>query len=497
MGFKMTREEHAAWTLRENIEKYYRKYKVDIEITNYRILPGRVCYKVELKKDTTVEDLQKHCKNIQLRLQLPLFQVYIKNLAVYIVASDEMPEYDSLLEHLKTRRCQKIMAKMGLPYVTGHNIMGDTAITDLAEFPHLLLGGSTNSGKSVGLRAFITSTAYIKAPSEVNFILIDVGANSLRVFDRIPHLSCPIIRDHDTAYNALIALEAEMERRIGLEYDSPATFEQLPRLAVVIDEFPALFSGARDKQMEKRLTTAISNLLQRGRHGKINLILAAQNPTTRSMKVDLGNITGRIAFRCAKENYSETILGERGAENLLGQGCLLLRSPQTDGLQWMQGIYIEDDDILEIVQQLTSPQYQYDEGKKFHLDISTPPPAGTVGSLFSHMQPIAATSNPSVEDRVLASVIFWAFGKDHISTNMVIIEYQMGWKRATSIIKHLEKLGIVDEPNGKQPRRVLPSSIEDLSDELVGLMEYCDYPRDSLISRFSERAEAKKHPLSI
>lgn len=142
-----------------------------------------------------------------------------------------------------------------------------------------------------------------------------------------------------TATFTLAALNDELERRIELEYADKTSFEQLPRLVLVIDEFPALFVGL-EKAVSKTLTNVISSFLQRGGHAKIHVVLAAQNPTFQNMKVDLGNITARIAFKCAKKNFSEIILGEGGAENLLGRGDLLLRSPRFDGPQRIQGIYI-------------------------------------------------------------------------------------------------------------------------------------------------------------
>lgn len=156
-------------------------------------------------------------------------------------------------------------------------------------------------------------------PDEVNFILIDVGAEGPLTFEGLPHLSYPVIRDHGTALRALTALKDEMERRIALAQTDLQTPQAIPRLVVVIDEFPALFTGETDKKVSQIFSGTIYSLLQRGRHAGIHLILAAQNPTCQNMKVDLSNVPTRIAFMCAKKNYSEIILGESGAENLSGQ----------------------------------------------------------------------------------------------------------------------------------------------------------------------------------
>lgn len=477
----------------KKIENAYRKFNVHIELIETNCQKDRIRYKVKFKRNMTADDVTKYANEVKDRLKLPLFQVYKDGYATYIVVSEQKVKYPRLPKVLGEHTYRKQMEKMKLPYVVGHDASGVPVIKDLAEFPHLLMGGSTGSGKSVGLQALITSIAYVKDPTEVNFTLIDVGANSLMEFDGLPHLSCSVIPDRETAYNALAALETELDRRVALEHGDPATFKQLPYLVVVIDEFPSLVAGESDKKTAKPLSDMISNLLCRGRHGKIHLVLAAQNPTMRNTKVDLANITARIAFKCAKENYSMTILDEGGAEKLSGKGALLFKSPQTDGTQWAQGIYIKPKEIRRFVQRLKEPRYKYDEEQKFCIDLSPVPLTEATGGLFSGLQPIATASGPSEEDLLLAKALHWTVGQECISTNKVQKQFHLGWGRASDITKRLEELGIVNEPNGKQSRRVLPKSVEDLSDELVGLMECCGYSRDAL-SRVFQNAPGQTAP---
>ena len=208
-------------------------------------------------------------------------------------------------------KSKKKLTKMQLPYIVGHNITGQLVITDLSQNKHILLGGATNSGKTVGLHALITSIIVCKPSSFVNLILIDVGAADLVVFNGIPHLSCPVIREKNIAHHAILSLKDEMERRIEMQIMDMDNFKRLPQLLLVIDEFPALFSGI-DKNVAKSLTDALSDLLQRGRHAKVHVVLAAQNPTIQNMHIELGNITTRIAFRCAKKifrkQFSENVV---------------------------------------------------------------------------------------------------------------------------------------------------------------------------------------------
>jgi len=493
MGKKKYPFKSDAASLSSDIEKTFKKFGVNILISEWTYHKDRVRYEVQMKGRTRVDDIVAHASDVQIRLKLPIFQVTVENFTPYIVVSDHPVEYPHFLKTMDSTACEDMLQGQELPYLVGHDITGQPVVVDLAKLPHLLIGGSTFSGKTVGLQALIASCIYNVLPDHVNFILIDVGASDLMAFEGIPHLSCPVVKDHDTAYIAIIALKAEMERRIKLEYASPAEYKQLPRLVLVIDELPALLNGGLDKDRVKRLTNAISSLLQRGRHAKIHLVLSAQNPTYQNVKIDLSNITARIAFKCAKQNFSETILDEGGAENLSEKGSLLLKSPQSDGIQWIQGIYIRPKDIQNIIRQFTSPLSEHDIKRKFNLTIATQSATDTKYDLQSYLHPIEPVVGPSNKDLLLATVIFWAFGRDYVSTNGVMVAHHLGWNKAANLIKKLEELGIADKMDGKKPRRVRPKTIDDLSDELLEFMVLCDYPRNSIADVFQEREEGNRH----
>ncbi len=413
-------------------------------------------------------------------MKLPIFYVVKNNFTLYIIASQKKIEYDHLPVLLHKPDYQKAQERARLPYVVGHDILGNIVMDDLAQFPHLILGGSTNSGKSVGLQALITTIAYSKSPSKANFILIDVGATDLMPFEELPHLSCPVVRERTAAIQALADLVAEMEQRIDLGYTSPASFKQLPRLVLVIDEFPALFAGI-DKDMSKTLTNSVSSLLQRGRHAKIHVVLAAQNPTYQNMKVDLGNITTRIAFKCAKKNFSETILGEGGAETLMGHGDLLLRSPRYDSSSRIQGIYISPAELRETVQRIAA-KFAHMTANKFNLVIPNGDAVVSTGGLASQLSCSVVRQWPSDTDQLLANVIMWALERNSISINMLMTEFQFGWNKASRLVKRLEELGIVDRPEGKFPRKVIPGSPEEIPEELIKFLQTCSFSEKAVIS---------------
>lgn len=303
--------------LKVDLVKTFGKYGVWIDITDSKFQDPWLIFTLALKKNTREKQVWDLAPDVKNRLKIHRLIVYKQEHKLLIAITNRNIEYYHLPVILKEYYTK--LGQLNLPYPIGFDISMEPFMIDLSQSPHMLMGGATGSGKSVGLQMFIASVAYIKTPDKTNLVLISVGAGDLMYFEGLPHLSCPIIQSQGEAIRALAAVVAEMERRVGLEHTSQIEYAILPSIVVVIDEFPALFWGL-DSKKKKLLSDTISALLQRGRHAKIHVVLAAQNPTVNQMRAEIGNITTRIAFRCAKKNYSEIILGEAGAENLLAEG---------------------------------------------------------------------------------------------------------------------------------------------------------------------------------
>lgn len=482
---EQARIEANAADLAEDISKEFGKFSVNAKLKRLRVIGNRIIFSIKTKGNTRETHVRANAPEVQRKLKLPLFHIVRHDFNLYLIVSREQVVYSHLPDILNSPSCRGAQAQMCLPYIAGHDVLGGVVMDDLAHFPHLLLGGSTGSGKSVGLQALITCIAYSKSPSKVNFVLIDVGATSLMPFEGLPHLSCPVVRERTAAAQTLAALTTEMERRIELEYADHASFKRLPRLVVVIDEFPALFMGV-EKSMVKEVTNNISNLLQRGRHAKIHMVLASQNPTLQNMKVDLGNITARIAFKCAKKNFSETILGEGGAENLAGHGDLLLRSPQFDSPQRVQGVYITPKELQQAVQHIKIRHCDATSGK-FNLVLPSNDLAELSSALGDNLACSVVRRWPPKADQQLASVILWALEHDSISTNMLMKEYGFGWNTASKLVSRLEELRIVGRPDGKLPQDVIPGCPEDIPEEIIKFLEATGYSKGSVINAIYSR----------
>lgn len=452
----------------ENIKNAYSHYNIKVSIEGWHILQDRIIFQLKLKGGTREKQVFDRAHDVQLRLKLPLFLPIISNFRIYITVSDQKIAYDHLPKVLSDNKWKEKMEKMILPYTIGHDVTGGLVVADLSQFIHLLMGGATNSGKTVGLQALIVSIAYNKSPNRVNFILIDTGATNLMPFAGIPHLSCPIVRDSKTAYKVLFSLRAELERRIELQATNSDQFKKLPRLVLVIDEFPALLAGTDDKAILRTMTSNISNLLQRGRHAKIHVVLAAQNPTIQNMKVDLGNITARIAFRCAKRNFSETILGEGGAENLLGKGDLYLTAPRCEGLQRVQGIFISPKELLQVVCCIRSKWKAVLARQKFTINKENLQQVESDCMGNSAGNSLAIKMDRSA--KLFAEVTLWALSQDSVSCNMISENFSVGWRRANGIIKKLNECGIVGDLDAKLPRKVLPTSVDEIPQKTMQIL---------------------------
>ena len=446
--------------------------KVKVKVVNRERAGPWELYELEMKGNTREVHIRARAPDVQDRLQVKRLIIEKLEQQLFVLISDDEPEYDHLPDILARGSCLDRLGQKQLPYPVGFiSFINEPLVIDLAEAPHMLMGGSSGSGKSIGLQMAVAAIAYTKTPAEANFVLIDTGATDLMCFEGLPHLSCPIVQNQESAVLVLSSVSSEMARRIKLEHAAPDEYAVLPRLVVVVDEFPALFIGLNDKE-RKPLRDTLSALLQRGRHAKIHLVLAAQNPTAQQMKVEVGNITTRIAFRCAKKNFSEVILGEGGAENLTGKGELLMKNPQFDGTQRVQGVYATPDELHQLVCRIRQRHSGASKaGTKFTIqaEILQAPDVGDGPSADALTVPVKAKS--SVEDQTFANVLLWALGQGSISVNTAMEQFHLGWNKANKLVKRLEELGVVGELDAKLPRSVVPTEIDDLPAEMLEFLQ--------------------------
>lgn len=376
-----------------------------------------------------------------------------------------------LSEILTAQVFQQSHSKLTL--ALGQGITGQPIVTDLAKAPHLLVAGTTGSGKSVGVNAMILSLLFKATPEDVRLIMIDPKMLELSIYEGIPHLLAPVVTDMKLAANALTWCVNEMEKRyrlmshigvrnlagfnqkvaemaavgrklvnpFSLNPNDPEPLEKLPYIVVVVDEFADLMMTAG-----KKIEELIARLAQKARAAGIHLILATQRP---SVDVITGlikaNIPTRIAFQVSSKVDSRTILDQMGAENLLGQGDMLFLPPGTAYPERVHGAFVADEEVHRVVnylKQFGEPQYID--------DILT---AG-VGEedIFSNASSrnVDDDQDPLYDDAVALVV-----KTRKASISSVQRHLRIGYNRAARLVEQMEAEGVVSAPEGNGNRTVL------------------------------------------
>lgn len=374
--------------------------------------------------------------------------------------------------------------KMALPLALGETIGGESQIADLAKMPHLLIAGTTGSGKSVGVNAMILSLLYRYRPDECRFIMIDPKMLELSVYEGIPHLLSPVVIDPHKAVAALKWTVREMEQRylrmsrLGVRnidgYNDKArvalskgeTFsfqiengvnpetgqaiyevqqvmpEVLPRIVVVIDEMADLMMVAG-----KEIEGAIQRLAQMARAAGIHLITATQRPSVDVITGTIkANFPTRISYQVTSKIDSRTILGEQGAEQLLGLGDLLFMAPGGK-IQRLHGPFVSDEEVESVVQYLKTtgePDYRADITEEAEVD------SGAEGN-----SNITIQSGKGDAEDIYQQALELVIRDKRASTSYVQRRLGIGYNRAANIIERMENEGVISGPNAKGKREVL------------------------------------------
>ena len=335
----------------------------------------------------------------------------------------------------------------------GKDISGAAVWTDLARMPHLLIAGTTGSGKSGCLNALLTSVLLRATPDEVRMILIDPKRIELNHYESVPHLLTPVVSSPKEASAVLANCLAEMERRYERLSSVRArnineanrAFRQrgeptLPYVLVVIDELADLMMVA-----PQAVEDAVIRLAQKSRAVGIHLVLATQRP---SVDVITGmikaNVPSRIAFAVSSQTDSRVILDQGGAESLLGQGDMLFKPLGTSRLQRVQGAYVSEEEIALVVEQTRQREQELDESYLELPEVFAEPGDAAEDGEF----------DPD-DDPLLDKAIEIVVQTQTASVSLLQRRLRVGYTRAGRLIDMLERRGIISGYEGSKPRRVL------------------------------------------
>jgi DNA segregation ATPase FtsK/SpoIIIE, S-DNA-T family len=335
----------------------------------------------------------------------------------------------------------------------GKDISGAAVWTDLARMPHVLIAGTTGSGKSGCINAVLTSVLLRATPDEVRMILIDPKRIELNHYESIPHLLTPVVSSPKEASAALANCVAEMERRYerlsgvrarNINEANRALRRRgeptLPYLLVVIDELADLMMIA-----PQAVEDAVIRLAQKSRAVGIHLVLATQRP---SVDVITGmikaNVPSRIAFAVSSQTDSRVILDQGGAESLLGQGDMLFKPLGTSRLQRVQGAYVSEEEIALVVEQTRQREQELDEG---YLELPEVFASDDDGDEHGDFDP----DDDPLLDRAIEVVV----QTQTASVSLLQRRLRVGYTRAGRLVDMLERRGIISGYEGSKPRRVL------------------------------------------
>ncbi|MCP3726874.1 FtsK/SpoIIIE domain-containing protein [Paraburkholderia sp. CNPSo 3272] len=382
-------------------------------------------------------------------------------------ARRQMIRLSEILESAPYHRSQS-----KLTIAMGKDIVGHPIVTDLAKAPHMLVAGTTGSGKSVAINAMILSLLYKATPEDVRLIMIDPKMLELSVYEGIPHLLAPVVTDMKLAANALNWCVGEMEKRyrlmsavgvrnlagfnqkirdaqahekkignpFSLTPEAPEPLSPLPMIVVVIDELADLMMVAG-----KKIEELIARLAQKARAAGIHLILATQRP---SVDVITGlikaNIPTRVAFQVSSKIDSRTILDQMGAESLLGQGDMLFLPPGTGYPQRVHGAFVADEEVHAVVEYLK----QFGEPEYVEGILEGPAAEGAPQDLFG--------DSPDAEaDPLYDEAVAFVVRTRRASISSVQRQLRIGYNRAARLVEQMETAGLVSPMGINGSREVL------------------------------------------
>ena len=449
------------------------------------VLPGPIVTRFEISpapgvKVSQISNLSKDLARSLSVSSVRVVEVIEGKSFVGIEIPNEKRDLVTLGEILRSKTFEEFSSPLTI--ALGKDIAGNPIVADLQKMPHLLIAGTTGSGKSVGINAMIISLLYKSTPKDVRMILIDPKMLELSVYGGIPHLLCPVVTDMKEAANALRWCVVEMERRYKLmsklkvrnlkglnqkiedaiasgqpikdplfdpkkevqttENIEPPDLEPLPNIVVVVDELADMMIT-----VGKKVEQLISRLAAKARASGIHMIIATQRP---SVDVITGlikaNIPSRIAFQVSAKVDSRTILDQMGAENLLGNGDMLYIPPGSSSPGRVHGAFVSDEEVNAVSADLQS------KSQPVFIDEVTS------GQLETPIPGEASSSNgddDSESDPLFDEAVALVTESRNASISSVQRKLRIGYNRAARIVEKMEEIGIVGELESNGKREVL------------------------------------------
>ena len=450
----------------ETLEKVLKDFGVIGKVVEVHIGPTVTQYELELQTGTKLNKVLSIHKEIALVLAAKDIRIEApipgkSTVGIEIPNRETTPV--SFREVMEKVPASKSSSKLLCPL--GKNIMGNVVWCEIDKTPHLLVAGSTGSGKSVCINGIIASILMRTRPDEVKLVMVDPKKVELSVYNGVPHLLCPVVTDPKKASVALNKIVAEMERRYEVFEEShtknittynsyiddknknlsdDSKIPRMPYIVVIVDELADLMLVA-----SKDVEASIMRITQMARAAGIHLIIATQRPSTDVITgVVKANIPSRISFAVSSGIDSRTILDSTGAEKLLGKGDMLFLPMGEASPQRIQGAFIADDEIKKIID-YTIEQQKAEYNEAF-LNLDANSNMDKSASQKEDMEQIEDD-----DDELYNDVVAFVVEQQKASASLLQRRFKVGYNRAARIIDLLEERGIIGPTNGSKPREVL------------------------------------------
>ena len=457
-GESIKRGKKALTDTASKLQKTLYSFGVSAKVENVSVGPAITRYELKPAEGVRVSKIANLSDDIALNLAAETIRIEAPIPGKQAVGI-EVPNGEREIVHIRdifeSDSFQNSKAK--LPFALGKNVAGESVVADISKMPHVLIAGSTGSGKSVCINTLISSLIYKEKPSEAKLIMIDPKIVELSVYNGIPHLLIPVVTDPKKAAGALAWAVQEMENRYAMfaskgvrdlkgyneVIEEKENFGKLPHIVIIIDELADLMMVAKND-----VEDAICRLAQKARAAGMHLVIATQRP---SVDVITGlikaNIPSRIAFAVSSQVDSRTILDQVGADKLLGKGDMLYFPSGAPKPTRIQGAFISDKEVEKIVDFLKA------NGETTYRDDITEyiENANTTDQEKS----LENIDNDDETDPLLGEAIETVIETGQASTSFIQRRFKVGYARAGRIIDQMEERGIISGYQGSKPREVL------------------------------------------
>jgi DNA segregation ATPase FtsK/SpoIIIE, S-DNA-T family len=466
----------------ENLLRILMEFGVQVSLGEIHVGPVITRYEIVPAPGVRVEKIAGLDKNIALGMRAQSVRILAPipgKAAVGVEVPNQHPTPVGIREILESEDWGAALSKGELPIALGKDVSGKPIVSDLTKMPHLLIAGTTGSGKSVCINSIIASILYSKSPKDLRLIMVDPKIVELKVFNTLPHMLIPVVTEPKKVPAALKWLLSEMEQRyqifakvgvrniVGFNHrrrtpgETPPPPEQpglagldpsqddgievpdrLPYIVAIIDELADLMMVA-----PAEVETSIARLAQLARAAGIHLIIATQRPSVNVITgVIKANLPSRIAFQVASQVDSRTILDVKGADTLIGRGDMLFSPPGTSRLVRAQGAFVSDEEIHGVVD---------------FMKRNGPPAFAT--DVQAHIDRAAREDDEELDDdadmgddeELYRQAIDVLKSTRRASTSMIQRRLRIGYNRAARIMDLMEQKGIVGPENGSSPREIL------------------------------------------